>query len=79
MSGSVYEWTWDENWNTYPPNLPNDYSGPSIDGGVQNSQRISRGGGFASDEPSLQSTAQNSYSAEATTADIGIRCARTKL
>jgi formylglycine-generating enzyme required for sulfatase activity len=77
MAGSLYEWTWDENWNTYPPQLPNDYSGPGVDAGVF--QRISRGGGFTSDEPDLHTSTQNSWSADAVVADIGVRCAKTKL
>jgi formylglycine-generating enzyme required for sulfatase activity len=77
MAGSVYEWTWDENWNEYPPQLPDDYSGPAVDAGVY--QRISRGGGFTTDEIDVHTDRQNSYSADSTIADIGIRCAKTKL
>jgi formylglycine-generating enzyme required for sulfatase activity len=77
MAGSVYEWTWDENWNEYPPQLPNDYSGPSIDAGVN--QKISRGGGYTSDEPALQTSRQNSSFVVSVFADVGVRCARTKL
>jgi formylglycine-generating enzyme required for sulfatase activity len=77
LAGSVYEWTWDENWSFYPSQLPDDYSGPSVDAGVF--QRISRGGGFSSDENSLHTNTQNSYGADSDVADIGVRCAKTKL
>ena len=76
MAGSVYEWTWDESWNVFPPQLPDDYSGPSLDAGVY--QRISRGGGFTSDEPNLHTDTENSYGPEAAIADIGVRCAKSK-
>jgi formylglycine-generating enzyme required for sulfatase activity len=78
MAGSVAEWTWDWYDNTYPPNWPNDWTGPPEDAGT-NFSKMARGGNWDSPESELHTNSIATQSPGGYWGDIGVRCVKTKL
>jgi formylglycine-generating enzyme required for sulfatase activity len=73
MAGSVFEWVWDYD-GPYPSTPQTDYAGPTTP-----ANRSDRGGSWAFDMSSLRATYRDATPPDEAFADVGVRCAKTKL
>jgi formylglycine-generating enzyme len=73
MAGSVFEWCWDYD-GSYPGTPKTDYAGPSV-----MANRSDRGGSWAFDPAALRATYRDATPPDSAYADVGARCAKTKL
>jgi formylglycine-generating enzyme len=75
MGGSVFEWLWDA-YALYPMTATTSYAGPPAS--VDSEKKLTRGGSFTWEEPSLRTNDRNSTDSAGIHADIGIRCAKSQ-
>jgi formylglycine-generating enzyme required for sulfatase activity len=73
MAGSVFEWVWDYD-GTFPTAPQTDYAGPTTP-----ADRSDRGGSWAYDPSALRATYRDATPPDSSFADVGVRCAKTKL
>ena len=73
MAGSVFEWAWDYD-EDYPLVATIDHTGPTAP-----AYRATRGGSWAGAMHFLRTSHRDATPPENAYADVGVRCAKTKL
>jgi formylglycine-generating enzyme required for sulfatase activity len=74
MGGSVFEWAWDYDSDDFPTTPTEDYPGPTIP-----AWRSDRGGAWSRPQELLRTTYRHATPPEKAYADLGVRCAKTRL